>query len=136
MIFSLAFPMQLKPPVQPPLVGPICLLFVQPGFHTDAPYPPQVLQDGQVGSPDRVVGELDDAGTGEIVALSAALKSPLGDAAAVDGTGGAMRPCRALAAVAATTVTGFVQQQLAATAAIKAAGSGQFSLLVWHRISS
>jgi len=128
--------MQLKPPVQPPLISPVGLLLVQPGFHTDAPYPPQVLQDGKVGPPDRVIGELDEAGAGEIVALSAVLKSPLGDAAAVDGTGGAMGPCRALAAVAATTVTGFVQQQFAATAAIKATGSGQFSLLVWHGISS
>ena len=110
MIPGTAFPMQLKPPVQPPLVGPVCLLLVQPGFHTDAPYLPQVLQDGQMGPPNGVVGELDDAGTGEIVALSAPLKSALGDAAAIDGTGGAMRPRRTLAAVAATTVTGLVQQ--------------------------
>jgi hypothetical protein len=86
-----------------------------------------------VGPPDWVVGELDDAGTGEIVALSAALKSLLGDAA-VEGTGGTMRSRRTLAAVAATTVTGLVQQQFAATTAIKAAGSGQFLPIVWHRI--
>jgi hypothetical protein len=101
--------MQLKPPVQSPLVGPVCLLLVQPGFYTDAPSPPQVLQDGQMRPPDGVIGELDEAGTREIVALSAALKLPLGDAA-VKGTGGAMRPRRTLAAVTAATVTGLVQQ--------------------------
>ena len=104
-----AFPMQLKPPIQPPLVGPVGLLFVQPGFHTDALSPPQVLQNRKVGPPDGVVGELDDAGTGEIFALSAALKSLLGNAA-VEGTGGTRRPRRTPAAVAATTVTGFIQQ--------------------------
>ena len=133
MIFSLAFPMQLKPPVQPPLIGPVDLLLVQPGFYTDAPYPPQVLQDGQVGPPDRVVGELDNGGAGEIVALSAVLISPLGDAA-IDGTGGTMRPRCTLAALAPTTVTGLVQQQLAAIPTIKAARSGQFIPVVWHLV--
>lgn len=102
--------MQLKPAIQPPLLGPVCLLLIQPGFHTDAPSPSQVLQDGQMGPPDGVVGKLDEAGTREIVALSAALQSPPGDAAAVDGTGVAMRSRRTLAALAAATVTGFVQQ--------------------------
>jgi len=109
LILGPTFPMQLKPPVQPALVGPVCLLLVQPGFHTDALYPSEVFQDGEVGPPDRVVGELDDAGTGKIVALGAALKSLLGDAA-VEGTGIAMRPGRTLATLAATTVTGLVQQ--------------------------
>lgn len=127
--------MQLNPPVQPPLVGPICRLFVQPAFHTDASSPPQVLQNREVGSPDGVVGELNDAGTGEIIALGAALKPSLGDAA-VEGTGVAVRPRRTLATVAATTMTGLVQQQLAATAAIEAAGSGQFPSLVWHLVFS
>jgi hypothetical protein len=48
LIPGLTFPMQLKPPVQPPLVGPVGPLLVQPGFHTDASYPPQVLQDRKV----------------------------------------------------------------------------------------
>ena len=109
MILGPTFPMQLKPPVQPALVGPVCLLLVQPGFHADAPCPPQVLQDGQVGPPDRVVGELDDAGTGKIIALGAALKFSLGDAV-IEGAGSAMRPGRTLATLAATTVTGLVQQ--------------------------
>jgi hypothetical protein len=127
--------MQLKPPVQPPLVSPVCFLFVQPGFHTDALSPPQVLQDGQVGPPDGVVGELDEAGAREIIALSATLKSFLGDAA-VEGTGGAMRPRRTLTAVAATTMAGFFQQELAAIAAIQAAGSCLDPSLVWHLVFS
>ena len=102
--------MQLKPSVQLPLVSPVGLLLVQPGLHTNALYPSKILQDGQVSPPDGVVGELDEAGTREIVALSAAFISPLGDVAAIEGTGSAVRPRRTLATLATTTVTGFVQQ--------------------------
>jgi hypothetical protein len=115
--------MQLKPSVQPPLIGPVGLLLIQPGFHTDALYPSEVLQDGKVGPPDGVVGELDEAGAGEIVTLGAIFNSPLGDAA-VEGAGSAMRSRRTLAALAATTVTGLVQQQLAAISTIQAARCG------------
>ena len=62
-----------------------------------------------MGPPDGVVGELDEAGAREIIALGAALKPFPGDAA-VEGTGGAMRPGRTQAAIAATTMAGFVQQ--------------------------
>jgi hypothetical protein len=110
LIPGLTFSMQLKPPVQSSLVSPICRLLIQPGFHTDASSPSQVLQNREVGSPDGVVGELDEAGTREIVALGAAFISPLGNAAAIEGTGSAVRPRRTLATLATTTVTGFVQQ--------------------------
>jgi hypothetical protein len=127
--------MQLKPPVQPPLLSPVGLLLVQPGFHTDASSPPQVLQNREVGPPDGVVGELDEAGAREIIALGAALKPLLGDAA-VEGAGVAMRSRRTLTALAATTMAGFVQQQIAAIAAIQAAGSCVYPSLVWHLVFS
>ncbi len=57
--------------------------------HADAPYPPQVLQNGQVGSPNGVVGELDDARAREIVSLGAGFEPSLGDAAEVDVAGSA-----------------------------------------------
>ena len=113
--------MQLKPPVPPTLVGPVCLLLVQPGRHADAPYPPQVLQDGQVGPPDGIVGELDDARAGEIFALGAAFEPPLGDTT-INVAGTAMRPRCALAAVTAAAVADPVQNEIAANAAVETAG--------------
>ena len=101
--------MQLNPPLKPALVRPIGLLLVQPSFYPDALYPPQVLKDGKVRSPDRVVGKLDESSTGEILAESAAFKSPLSDAAAVDGAGRVMRSRCTLATIAATTVTDLIQ---------------------------
>jgi len=108
LILGLALPVQLKPPVQLPLIGPVCLLLIQPGLQADALYPPQVLRDGEVAAPDRIVGKLDEAGAREIIALSAACQPPIGGAATVDGAGDVMGPCRALAAVA--TVTGPVKR--------------------------
>jgi len=111
---------QLEPHVPPTLISPVCLLLVQPGIQADAPYPPQVLQNGQVGPPDGVIGELDDARAGEIIALSAAFELPLGDAT-IDVAGTVMRPCRALTAVAAAAVADRVQNQIAANAAVETA---------------
>lgn len=62
-----------------------------------------------MSSPDGVVGELDEAGAREIIALGAALKSFLGDAA-IEGADVAMRSRCTQAALAAATVTRLVQQ--------------------------
>jgi len=103
-----AFSVQLKPPVQPSLIGPVRLLFIQPGFRANALYPPEILQDREMGPPDGIQGELDDGGTGEIPALSAALQPLVRDATVVDGTDGAVRLCCASPALASTPMTDLV----------------------------
>jgi hypothetical protein len=125
--------MQLEPPVPPTLIGPVRLLLVQPGLHADVPYPPQVLQHGQVGAPDGIVGELDEACAGEILALGAAFQPPLGDAAA-DVAGAAMRSRRALATVAAAPVADPVQNKVAANAAVETARGSEVVSIVWHLV--
>jgi hypothetical protein len=106
------------------------LLLVQPGLHADALYPPEIFQDREVGAPDRVVGELDELRTGEIVAPGAGLQALFDDATVVNGTNVVVRSGCALATFAAATVTGIVQQQLSATATIQAARGGQHLSLV------
>jgi hypothetical protein len=86
-----------------------------------------------VGSPDGIVGKLDDACAGEIVASSTAFEFLLGDAA-IDVADTAIRPRRALAAVAAAAVTGPVQNKVAAYAAVEAAWGGELLLIVWHLV--
>jgi hypothetical protein len=133
LILGPAFPVQLQPPVPPTRVRPVCLLLVQPGFHADALYPPQVLQHRQVGAPDGIVSELDDARAGEIIALSAAFEPPLGDAA-IDVAGTAVGPRGALAAVAAAAVADAVHNEVAANAAVETARGGEVISIVWHLV--
>ena len=45
LILDSALPLQLKPPLQPPTVGPVGLLLIEPGFHADALDSPKILQD-------------------------------------------------------------------------------------------
>jgi hypothetical protein len=131
LVLGPALLMQPEPPAPPTVVGPVCLLLVQPGLHADTPYPLQVLQHGQVGPPDGVVGELDDARAGEVLAFSTAFEFPLGDAA-IDVAGTVMRPRRALATVTAAAVTDAVQNEVAANAAVEAARGGELVSIVWH----